>query len=82
MSQAQFREGLREEVAPLKLRSTLSDMSVIVQQALHKRNGSPLDWKKMMTQLYFLPAPRTLPSGTLAVVLFHAECKAYSFCAP
>lgn len=40
VSRAQFREGLREEVAPLKLHSTLSDMSVIVQQALHKRNAS------------------------------------------
>lgn len=39
-SRAQFREVLREEVAPLKLRSMLSDMSVIVQQALHKRNAS------------------------------------------
>lgn len=40
MSRVQFWEVLREEVAPLKLHSTLNDMSAIVQQALHKRNAS------------------------------------------
>lgn len=40
VSRVQFWEVLREEVAPLKLHSTLNDMSAIVQQALHKRNAS------------------------------------------
>lgn len=62
----------------MKLHSMLTDMSVIVQQALHKRNASC----RLEEDDHTIPAPRTLPSGTLAVVLFHAEFKAYSFHAP